>query len=59
MPAESLDSGVKLAVAVCPTVRESAEVDTAGGGNAVKVIVLAATCVFESCTIYRNSRVPV
>ena len=43
MPAESLDSGVKLAVALCPTVRESAEADTAGGGKAVKVIVLAAT----------------
>ena len=59
MPAESLDSGVKLAEVVWATVCESAAADTAGGGNAVKVIVLAATCVFESCTMYRNSRVPV
>jgi hypothetical protein len=43
MPAESLDSGVKLAVAVCATVRDSEEADTAGGGNAMNVIVLVAT----------------
>ena len=48
MPAESLESGVKLAVAVCVTVRDSDEADTAGGGKATKVIVLVATCVLES-----------
>jgi hypothetical protein len=51
MPAESLESGLKLAVAVCATVRESAEEDTAGGGNAMNVIVFVATCVLESCTM--------
>ena len=50
-PAESLESGVKLAVMVCATVCESAVADTAGGGNAVKLIVLAAICVLESCTM--------
>ena len=43
MPAESFESGVKLAVTVCATVRESAEADTAGGGNAMNVIVFVAT----------------
>ena len=51
MPAESFESGVKLAVMVCATVRESEEADTAGGGNAMNVIVLVATCVLESCTM--------
>ena len=43
IPAESLDSGVKLAVDVWATVCESAPADTAGGGNAINVIVLVAT----------------
>jgi hypothetical protein len=51
MPAESFESGVKLAVMVCATVRESEEADTAGGGNAMNVIVFVATCVLESCTM--------
>jgi len=51
IPAESLDSGVKLAVTVCATVRESAEAATAGGGNAMNVIVFVATWELESCTM--------
>jgi len=43
IPAESLESGMKLAVTVCVTIRESAEAETAGGGNAMNVIVLVAT----------------
>ena len=50
-PAESLLRGVNDAVVACSTVTDSGDADTAGGGSAVKVIVLVATCEVESRTM--------